>query len=144
MWKLLVAVGCVGPLVAAPVPKDFKKKLDDKVRILGTWVLASANVNGKVDPNYFWYSMTFNADGTNYFRYRAGADQHNDFKLDSLAKPKMLSFHRNGAIVGHPRPYAFRDGRLVVAVSIGDQKRLDSVEPGPGVIVLEYERLKGK
>ena len=128
---------------AAPVPKDFKKP-DDKTRLVGTWALVKANVGGQDDPNYFWHAMTFAADGTNRFRYRDIPDQENEYKLDTAASPKTLSFLRNAAVVGHPRPYEFRAGRLVVAVGTGGQNPLDSLRPGPGVIVLEYERADAK
>ncbi len=145
MRCLVVAVVfALGSADAAPVPKDFKKP-DDKARLVGTWVLAGANVNGQEDRNYFWHSMTFAADGTNRFRYKDTPNQEeNEFKLDTAAAPKTLTFLRNAAAVGHPRPYEFRDGRLVVAVGTGGQNPLNSLQPGPGVIVLEYERADGK
>ncbi len=144
MRCLVVAVVfALGSACAAPVPKDFKKP-DDKTLIVGTWVLTRANLNGQENAEYFWHSMTFDADGNTRFRYKTIPDQENEFKLDTAASPKMLTWLKKSVVSGNPRPYAFRDGRLVMAVGEGDRKPVQSLEPGPGVIVLEYERADAK
>jgi uncharacterized protein (TIGR03067 family) len=140
----VVGLLAVAAVTAAPLPKELKKK-DDKERIVGTWVLKRANVNGTEEPNYFWHSMTFDDKGGLRFKYKDGPDQTATYELDATARPKRMT-SRFGDGKGHTQvaPYEFRDGRLVMAIPNGGRKELASVEPGPGVIVLEYERVEPK
>lgn len=143
MRTLMVIVLALASATAAPVPKELKKQ-DDKTRILGTWVLARANENGKESPNYFWHSMTFDAEGNTRFQYKRGVDQIHQYTLDPAGTPKTLTW-RQGANPGTgARPYEFRDGRLVMATTNTGRAQPATLDPGPGVIVLEYERADGK
>lgn len=142
--RCCLALLLAGSALAAPIPKELKKD-DDKTRILGTWVLAKANVNGKHDPNYFWHSVTFSADGGSCFRYKTTAEEPYDkFEVDTASSPRTVTWLKASASVINPRPYAFRDGKLVMATRVGGGIEPTSLEPGPGIIVFEYERAEKK
>jgi uncharacterized protein (TIGR03067 family) len=139
-----VAAFAFGSAVAAPVPKELRKQ-DDKSRLIGTWNLARANVDGKDDPNYFWHSVTFSADGGSCFRYRQSPDEpYDDFMVDLAASPKTVTWRRSAAAAFGARPFEFRNGRLVMSTGKGTNKEPASLEPGPGIIVFEYERADAK
>ena len=90
MRCLVVAVVfALGSACAAPVPKDFKKP-DDKTLIVGTWVLTRANLNGQENAEYFWHSMTFDADGNTRFRYKTIPDQENERRWPQLQSGRKL------------------------------------------------------
>lgn len=146
MRTVLVVLFVAGTAAAAPVPKELKK-VEDKDRLVGKWEVARANVNGAEVANYNpAHTVAFTADGTATFQYPTLGipDQPNQFKLDTAAAPRLLSFVRNDVVVGQPRPYEFRNGRLVMAISLGDQKPIRTLEPGQGIILLEYKRAETK
>lgn len=146
MRSCLAVLFVAGSALAAPVPKELKKE-DDKTRILGTWVLARANVNGedlaKYEPDH---AMTFSADGRSCFRYGKGGSEepYDKFVVDTAASPRTVTWLKAAAPLINPRPYEFRDGKLVMATRAGGGKEPTSLEPGPGVIVLIYERAEKK
>lgn len=138
-----VVAFALGAATAAPVPKELKKE-DDKVAIVGKWEVARANVNGAEVAKYSpEHTVTFTAEGTATFQYPNIPDQPNDFTLDTAASPKTMSFLRNAKAVGQPRPYEFRNGRLVVVIPMGNVPA-KSLEPGPDLIVIEYKRAEKK
>lgn len=137
MWRLVWAVALAGAASAAPVPRELRKQ-DDRSRLIGTWSLAVANVDGKDDPNYFWHSVTFSADGTSCFRYKQLPDEpYERFAVDDAAAPKTVAWSKGGADAFKPRPFVFRAGRLVMSTG-------RALEPGAGVIVFEYTRAESK
>jgi uncharacterized protein (TIGR03067 family) len=144
--RCCLAVLLAGSALAAPVPKELKK-IDDKVAIVGTWVLASANVNGadvaRYDPDH---SVKFSADGRSSFLYGKGGSEepYDKFVVDTAASPRTVTWLKDTTTAINPRPYEFRGDKLVMATRAGGGKEPTSLEPGPGVIVFVYERAEKK
>jgi hypothetical protein len=136
MRTVLLALCGLGGVSAAPVPKELRK-VEDKVFLVGKWESVGGREVAKYEPEH---TVTFTADGIATFKYPVGEDQPNDFALDLAASPRLMTFTRSAQVIGQPRPYEFRAGRLVMAMSMGEQKPIRSLEPGPNVIVIEYKR----
>jgi uncharacterized protein (TIGR03067 family) len=144
MRVAVAAVFLAGAGLAAPVPKELKKA-DDKTRILGTWKIDRATRDGKELAQYSpVHTLTFHADGTLVFNYFDGdAPQVRAWKLDEAASPKQLLWGARPTPSDNRRLYAFRGDKLVVARRQNNVLPT-SLEPGPGIIVIEYERVVSK
>jgi uncharacterized protein (TIGR03067 family) len=136
-----LAVLLAGSALAAPVPKELRKP-DDKVAILGKWEIARANVNGKEVAKYFpEHTMTFRRDGTVVFEYPNGdTPQVLDWTLDPTETPKRFRCKMQRSEVSSSYRYAFREGRLVLAHTLGLKSVPDDLAPVPGISVVEYRR----
>ena len=85
-----------GTLVAAPVPKDFKKP-DDAAALLGTWKAHRLTMQGKDDANIHTHTFGFDADGKCHTLYGQGQRSDWTFALDPKATPKRMTWVAAGA-----------------------------------------------
>lgn len=142
---LVVLLLLAGAGLSAPVPKELKKQLPDKQRIVGVWRIDRATKDGKelarFEPHH---TLTFRADGVIVFTYSDGdTPQSKSWAIDEAADPKQVTWGSNANRSDTRRLYAFRGDRLFVARG-KDGELPASVDPGPGITVVEYVRAEVK
>jgi len=131
MRVALVGMLAVSSAVAAPVPKDFKAKGDDKSRIVGRWQRLPPNGND------IW---EFFADGTARLPSRGPNEPPILFTLDPTATPKTFQWKPtwgtwNGV-------YELNGDEFRIAVVSGNGPRPTVARPGNGHEFYEFRRMK--
>lgn len=140
----LAVLFTVGPLIAAPVPKDFKKP-DDQARMVGTWKTVKI-LGDRGEQPIVLHTLVFTPEEKAYAVYHEGLkDVKWVWRLDSNVKPKRLSLILDGPNgTGCEGAYEFRDGKLHVGFLRDIKQPTYSTEPGPNVTLHVFERSAGK
>jgi uncharacterized protein (TIGR03067 family) len=121
MFMNLTAALAAG-LLAAPVPKDDPTKATDKDRLQGTWVVVSAENDGKPHNDPVGDRLEFSGE-TVFARHKEGKPQKATFKLDPSKKPKAMDVVHQG----ETEPF-----RLIYLLDGDVLKLCGPNDPGPG------------
>lgn len=130
MRPLLAIALLVGLALAAPVPKELKKK-DDATAIIGTWKPASTGT----------CHFKFNDDGTmrTWHSPNIGSPIDWTYTLDPIATPKTMKLTTAKGKETHDCIYELDGDGLKIAFVLG-AKDPKKVEAGPGLQLYEQTR----
>jgi len=130
-----------GTLVAAPVPKDFKKA-DDATLLAGTWKAHRLTMHGKDDANIHTHTFGFDADGKCHTLYGQGQRSDWTFTLDPKATPKRIKWVSVQGNSNFDCVYELSGDTLKLGFLGAGQPVPDKVEPGPALTLYEMTRAK--
>jgi uncharacterized protein (TIGR03067 family) len=123
------------PLVAAPIPKKLKGKVDDLERLQGLWQEALTSHNGEPlrnsGPDDF---LRIDGETISTWDGRAKGFEKRPFTLDTTTTPKRLSVKQPG---GNDYNFCFDfddDGQLLWVEMSGDKTEFPKmIEPAKGM-----------
>lgn len=131
----------VGPLVAAPVPKDFKKP-DDQARLVGTWKARVLLLHGKAQTEITTHTFGFAADGKCHTLFGQGQRSDWTYTLDPTATPKRMRWVRaDNPGTTFDCVYELTEDTLKLGFIV-DGKPAPAVAPGPTLTLYEMTRVK--
>jgi len=132
MRGALVGLLAVSAAVAAPIPKDFKPKDDDRTRIVGRWAILPANANSG--------EWEFFADGTARLPGRQGTEPSILYTMDPKGTPKAFTWRPPwGSWKG---VYELSGDELRIAVVSGNGPMPTEAKAGTGYEFYEFRRAK--
>ena len=129
-----------GTVVAAPVPKDFKKP-DDKAAVLGTWV--AHTLDGRAGRPHT-HTFVFEADGKCHTLYGQGSRSDWTYTLDTTTTPKRMVWTAAevGGATTFDCAYEVSGDTFKLAFLTGNNKNPDKLEPTAGLTLHEMTRVK--
>lgn len=139
--RCLLAVCLAGVVSAAPVPKEFKK-VDDKARLAGEWVVTRLSIAGRetLVTETPMRAVVFDGQGGLRTRCQGALDSEWTVTLDPTESPKRMRWlgkdGRDYRCVYDLTP----DGGLRIAIILWDRSAITSVAPGPDVTYREFKR----
>ena len=132
MRGTLVCLVAVSAAFAAPIPKDFKPKPDDRARIVGRWMPFPGN-----NPGGAW---EFFADGTARLPNRGANEPPILYEMDPKGSPKTFLWKPSwGTWHG---VYEVTGDELRLAIVNGNGVRPTEARKGAGYEFYEFRREK--
>jgi uncharacterized protein (TIGR03067 family) len=138
MRLALALLLAAGTLIAAPVPKDFKKP-DDARAVLGTW--AAHTLDGRVGKPHT-HTFVFEPDGNCHTFY--GNNERSDwtYSLDTTTTPKRMRWQSRAGNTTFDCAYELSGETFKLAFLTGNVKNPKTLEPGGGYTLYEMTRDK--
>ena len=129
MLRILIVAILALPVVAAPVPKDFKPKQTDQRQIVGRWARFPSN------GNEYW---EFFADGTAALSNQGPNAPPIYFTIDPKGTPKTFTWKPTwGSWKG---VYELQGDELRIAIVSGNKAVPTEARPGNGYEFYEFRR----
>lgn len=138
-FALLLAVG---PLVAAPVPKDFKRP-NDRARLVGLWKVQSLTLNGQANAQISTVTFGFAADGRCHTLYGQGQRSDWTYTLDLKANPRRMRWVKaDNPGTTFDCVYELDGDTLKLGFIASGKPAPAKAEPGPDLTLYEMTREK--
>ena len=80
-----------GPLLAAQVPKEFRKG-DDKALLAGTWKAHALSINGRPEQSIVTHTFRLEPDGRCHTLFGNGQRSDWTYTLDQTKTPKRMTW----------------------------------------------------
>jgi uncharacterized protein (TIGR03067 family) len=143
VFRLPLLLLAVTPVLAAPIPKDFRPS--DAKTIVGKWHVESVNNDGTPHPAY-QTNVYFEFGPAGQFAQTATGEKNvfrRVYTLDPTATPKRMTLLEPGSVA--PQKWAYKvDGDTLLMGYLKGEAVPDAVGPAKGVLLYTLKRVKGE